>query len=447
VVLAASTEVSCARTAAPRTPDVPTGYEFPAASPPNSDRLFLVLTFSGGGVRATALSLGALEQMVEDSVCVDGRKKSVADEIDIISAVSGGSFTAAQYALYGRAGLPALADNFLYARSQSELALRWFTPEKLLHILASPRYGRTDVAAEVWDDLLFHHHTLGDLAARGRPYVYINATDMDASSVFSFTGEQLRALCIAADTFSIARAVAASSAVPGALSPMTLRNHAAGNPCVPPPAWTIDALRADKASERYQYASTLASYAERRRQYVHLLDGGLVDNTGARVPLRLLKNSGEQGSILDRLERRATSTVLFVAVDAQVAGDKTLGRSGESPSVPKALSRGADIALANTSRDILRLLRNEIASANERYAPGHADTDCAPLSNGAPILCMAEVVFRNVPDDSTRARLDRISTAFQLGRRDVDLLRTTARTLLRAQPAYRSLLDRYACRS
>ena len=433
---------ACARSSPPA-PSPALGYEFPAtATLPNSDRVFLVLAFSGGGVRASALSYAVLEQLIDDSLCVDGHLKSVADEVDIISAVSGGSFTAAQFALYGKDGLPALASEFLYRLSQTELALRWFTPEKLLHVLASQRYGRSDVASELWDDRLFHGHTLRDLAARGRPYVFINATDMDAGAVFSFTGEQLRAMCIAADTVRIARAVAASSAVPGALSPMTLRNKAAGSPCARPPVWTAAALTADKASERFRYATTLLSYAEPRRPYVHLLDGGLVDNTGARVPLRLLMNPGEQASIVDRLTGGQTGTVLFVFVDAQIAGDNGLGQSGESPSVPKALVRGADIALANTSRDIIRLVRDEVRAINVRIGATRSDSDCSPNGTNAS-LCVAEVVFRNVKDDSTRARLDRIPTAFQISREDVDLVRKAGRELIRDQPAYQSLLKVY----
>ena len=109
---------------APAPPSPALGYEFPAtATLPNSDRVFLVLTFSGGGVRATALSFAVLEQLIDDSLCVDGHRKSVADEVDIISAVSGGSFTAAQFALYGKEGLPVLANEFLYKLSQTELKI------------------------------------------------------------------------------------------------------------------------------------------------------------------------------------------------------------------------------------------------------------------------------------------------------------------------------------
>ena len=68
----------------------------------NSDKLFVVVTFSGGGKRAAAFSYGVLEAPSD----VEGhharwRAPFLLDEIDPISAVSGGAFTAAYYALHG----------------------------------------------------------------------------------------------------------------------------------------------------------------------------------------------------------------------------------------------------------------------------------------------------------------------------------------------------------
>jgi len=276
------------------------------------------------------------------------------------------------------------------------------------------------VAEELWDDRLFERHTFGDLARRGRPYVYINATDMDAGSVFSFTADQLGALCIRADTFPIARAVAASSAVPGALSPVTIRNHAAGAPCVPPPAWTASALQADPGSDRYRYARTLLSYSGTKRKYVHLLDGGLADNIGARVPLRLLTTPGEKGSILDRLADGRIRTIMFVVVDAQRVLNAELGEHAEIPSVAKALYKSADIPFGNFSSETIRRLRDQAGAAN-----------------------VAEVTLRNVADSATQARLEKLGTTFELPRRDVDLLRTTGASLIAREQAYRSLLQSY----
>jgi NTE family protein len=70
-------------------------------APGNSDNLFLFLTFSGGGTRAAALSYGVLEELRKTEVVIDGRKRSLLDEVDGISSVSGGSFTAGYYGLFG----------------------------------------------------------------------------------------------------------------------------------------------------------------------------------------------------------------------------------------------------------------------------------------------------------------------------------------------------------
>jgi hypothetical protein len=78
------------------------GYRFRIlAHPHNSDSLLMFLAFSGGGMRASALSYGVLEELAHTPIVWEGEHKRLVDEVDQISAVSGGSFTAAYYALYG----------------------------------------------------------------------------------------------------------------------------------------------------------------------------------------------------------------------------------------------------------------------------------------------------------------------------------------------------------
>ncbi|MBV9502315.1 MAG: patatin-like phospholipase family protein [Acidobacteriaceae bacterium] len=62
----------------------------------------VVLAFSGGGTRAAAFSYGALEALRRiEIVNRAGHKIRLLDEVDVISGVSGGSFTALAYGLYG----------------------------------------------------------------------------------------------------------------------------------------------------------------------------------------------------------------------------------------------------------------------------------------------------------------------------------------------------------
>lgn len=66
----------------------------------NNDRsALLALSFSGGGTRAAALAYGVLEELRRTKVVVDGQRRRLLDEVDLITGVCGGSFTALSYAL------------------------------------------------------------------------------------------------------------------------------------------------------------------------------------------------------------------------------------------------------------------------------------------------------------------------------------------------------------
>ena len=78
------------------------GYRLAEAGRPGqSDELLLVLAISGGGTRAAALGYGVLEELRRTEVTVNGVKRHLLDEVDVISAVSGGTLPATYYALRG----------------------------------------------------------------------------------------------------------------------------------------------------------------------------------------------------------------------------------------------------------------------------------------------------------------------------------------------------------
>lgn len=52
----------------------------------NDPSTFLVLSFSGGGTRAAALSYGVLEELNRYKYTVEGKQRSLLDEIDVITS-------------------------------------------------------------------------------------------------------------------------------------------------------------------------------------------------------------------------------------------------------------------------------------------------------------------------------------------------------------------------
>ena len=67
--------------------------------------------------------------------------------------------------------------------------------------------------------------TLGDLADTPGPAILINATDLARGSRFAFVPEQFDPICSNLRSYHVARAVAASSAVPGLLTPIMVRSY------------------------------------------------------------------------------------------------------------------------------------------------------------------------------------------------------------------------------
>lgn len=105
------------------------GYRFDAlARGDNSDALFVIVTFSGGGTRAAALAYGVLEALRDTRVTWQGRRIALLDEVDVISSISGGSFPAAYYALRGPRIFDEFAGKFLYRDIQGELVGQALSP-------------------------------------------------------------------------------------------------------------------------------------------------------------------------------------------------------------------------------------------------------------------------------------------------------------------------------
>jgi len=87
-----------------------------------------VLSFSGSGTRAAALSYGVLEELHRVKIQVNGQQRRLIDEVDLITGVSGGSFTALSYALYGERLFTEYEERFLKRDVQSALMWRTFNP-------------------------------------------------------------------------------------------------------------------------------------------------------------------------------------------------------------------------------------------------------------------------------------------------------------------------------
>jgi len=460
LVVAALLLAACASFTASNPPlakyDPHSGYRFEHLEHPgNSDKLFVIVTFSGGGTRAAALAYGVLEALRDTSIEWEGKRISLLDEVDVISSISGGSFPAAYYALRGPRIFEEFPEKFLYRPVQSELIELLFSPVSLWK-LAGTGYGRSDLAADFYDREVFGGGTYRDLIARGRrPFVILNATDMTTGTPFTFIQDRFDLICSDLAGVTLARAAAASSAFPVGLTPLTFENYAGTCGYVQPPwvrlaaddhASRVNPRRTARAENRLSLANSGAG----RRPYIHLTDGGVADNIGLRGPLEALSSTNYPWSILRMMNNEKIDKLVVIVVNAAT---NPVTERDQTPSVPglvDTLTAAATIPLDNYSFDTIELLGAKVNEFNEegRLIRGcqkiavKVGKQCA-IDIPAPhqvTLFPVQVAFEYIENPTERAWFRNLPTTFELPRDTIDKLRAIGRSLLVEDPGYKQLM-------
>lgn len=434
--------------------DEAAGYRYitlESRAPKAIDKTAVIVTFSGGGTRAAALADGALRALQETLVSATSTKVPLSSQIDVISSVSGGSVTAAYFALGGTQGLDDLETNFLHSDIIGSLLKRaaW-NPWRLF-------YPRIDIFAGYLDDKVFDHKTYGDLinadVAGGdrRPYVILNASNMASGSVFSFTQDQFDEICSNLADFKLADAVAASAAFPLALTALTIKNR---SPCKaqkiaaitpesgwelndnsPEPEWSVlDRATQTNAGVAYPAAGNLArfrrgtsglSYLNRdgSADYIQLLDGGITDNLGLTTPLNLLTSSNASPSFLNELNTGQVNKLLLVVVNAR---GESANDYGTSDSPPDLIDTAFTITGSPIDATSFQLLGRLDLILDARYQPK------------AVVL----VDFDFIADSSCRTYFRRMKTTWTLPSQEVDDLIALGKAMVLQSPAYQDMVRR-----
>lgn len=390
-----------------------------AASAGRRDDITLVLAFSGGGSRAAALAYGVLLELRDTRIGANGDRRLL-DEVDAISAVSGGSFTAAYYGLHGDDTFRDFESGFLRRDLTSDVLhrilspRRWFTPE-----------GRSDAASTLYDGTIFKGATFADLQRRNGPLIVINASDLEGGIRFAFLQEFFDLLCSDLRSYPLADAVAASSAVPVLFEPVVLQNNSGcAAPHLPQPA--------EDSPQLQQVVKGLRGYADKQqRHYVHLADGGLTDNLGLRAFQETIDLAGGLRPFLRKIGREPNGHVVVVSVDASGKAAEGLGLERRAPSMLRAVDIMSDVQLHRYNAATLEQMQDSL----QRWAKDVS----TPERKVQPRL--VTVALRDVVDEAERERLSRISTNFDLEGGQVDALVAAGRALLRANPEFRGLLD------
>ena len=408
----------------------------------------VVLAFSGGGMRAAAFSYGVLEAL-RPIVLVGPQGGSIRmlDEVDVITGVSGGSFTALAYGLYGERLFDLYETSFLKRDVQGDLIRRVLSPATW------GDWGRSETAAKYYDEILFHGATFADLDRGSGPWIVASATDIANGARVPFHQPMFDVLCSDLNAVPLSRAAAASSAVPTVFSPVTLDNYGGSCHFSMPPFLTVfsdPATRPRPAARVLTRMQDVLFYEDSaRRPYIHLLDGGLSDNLGMRAVLETVEDLEALSLIgrptpLDHVRR----IVVFI-VDSRSNPTTDWYESERHPGEIAMLIKAAGVPIDHYSYDSVEALRDIIARwqtmrrlrESPAFDPGR-DPDAARLLRTPSIdLYAIYVAFAALGDEAERAYLDALPTSFSLPPEAIDRLRAAAATIIRDSPDFRRLLE------
>jgi len=433
--------------------DPTTGYSFEGRQGNLKDKDNLViLAFSGGGTRAAAFSYGVLEFLRKtELVGPKGNKVRLLDEVNMITGVSGGSFTALAYGLYGDKLFADYEQRFLKRDVQGELTARLLNPS-YWGALWSTGWGRSELAAQLYDEILFNGATFDDLSRGRGPLILTAATDISTGSRFLFSQRVFDIICSDLNAVRLSRAAAASSAVPVVLSPVTINNY--GGKCNRvAPAWVKPFIDSDDPPRPAARAIRSLKAEEAlgdsvHRPYLHLVDGGVSDNLGMRGvldSLEILQALHEVGAPtpLDNARR-----IIVFIVNSLSSPPTNWDESERPPGTVEVLLKSAGTPIDAFSYEAVELLRD----TGQQWRTARLVRDSAAMAaNKDPAVAAAlrlpnaeiyaiDVSFPALKDRAEFAYLNELPTSFVLPPEAVDRLRAAAATLIMDSPEFKRLL-------
>lgn len=405
--------------------DEHSGYRFQhAVSGSLKDDTLVVMMFSGGGTRAAALGYGVLETLNQHPIHLNGQKTTLVQAADLVYGVSGGSVLAAHYALHGTATLPLFEQKFLkqdFQRLVGKQVLSLANAPRL----ASAQFGRGDLLQEQFENTLFGNATFGDLAKNrtNRPFAIISATDMALGNRIEFVQENFDVICLNLSDVKIARAVAASSAVPLVFSPIVFNNN--GGQC----GYHLPPELSENPAQAYLDKSIMHQiklYSDNQtRPYIHLLDGGLTDNLGMRGVLDLTYSKFGI-ALQNQLKNNKVKRIIIINVNAQNQLDNTISHTANVPSLSDVISAIINIPIDQNSQESLKRMN----AFTQEWKAQHPDIKMNFIS----------VNLLDLPESHLRRKVLNLPTSFYLPHSDVNDLKEAARILLQQNTEFKQLL-------
>lgn len=417
--------------------------------PGDDGSMVIGLAFSGGGVRASAFSYGVLRAL--DDIVVDQKpyRRTMIDNVRMISGVSGGAITAAYFGYRGRDDYRDFDARFLFQHAEASMQTSLASPFSLSRALAGGVNDRNTFARWL-NDNLFDGADFTRFKWTNAPSVWITASDIYNRTPFIFDYDTFVALCSDLDKLKISDAVAASAAAPVVFAPVVLA--ATKQDCgYRRPTWLKEALSGSNPSTRLTaYANALQSYhAEDGIKFVRLMDGGLTDNLGITGFVLERSASKTPHGPLSAEQAVKLRHFLFIVADAGRGQTEDWGASINGPWLGPLVEAASDTGMTSSSRHGLDALKFAVDGWKERvvrYRCGLPLETVRRIRGSTEGWDCRKVDFKiehlefSDLEPNVASHLNRVETRLSLPREQVELLVEAGKTVVRQNMAVKQVV-------
>lgn len=234
----------------------------------------------------------------------------------------------------------------------------------------------------------------------------------------------------------MARAVAASSAVPVLFNPVVVETFPES--CKPNDPAFIETLKfRDRMNDQVVEAlKELQVYIDKKAdtQFIHFVDGGITDNLGLRAGLEIVEAIGGANAAQRILEGKPARQIMVISVDASTKSVENMNDKNIQPSVADVISVATDVQLQLYNRATFDLMETSL----KRWAEETSTPERTASSY------FVKVQFKSIQkrrsDIPRFLKLNRIPTNFSLTEEQVEKLIRAGRELLLENPEFKRFL-------
>jgi len=198
--------------------------------------------------------------------------------------------------------------------------------------------------------------------------------------------------------------------------------------------------------ERYRQMAELHDGAN--RPYIHLVDGGVSDNIGARGVLDALEEMVISTAFREERGFGVLRRIVFIVVNARSAHTRDWEKKESPPGSIKQLVQSSGVPIERYSFETVELIKDRTAVADLRRRLLIAEAQLAGMSKEEAEARHPEIKvhvinvnFEDLSDSEERAFFMNLPTSFVLEEEEVDRLREVGGRLLRQSADYRELLE------